>query len=117
MGSGIGTKWYVKQGDSYGYVTEQLLDEQRAPVDLTAIVELGFYMRERGASPLVANTTDTEVLGDPEEGIVRYQWQPGDLDVSGEFQFEWRVTFSTDQVQTFPSNGYNTIEVIRNIAP
>jgi hypothetical protein len=113
----LGTKWYVKQGDSYGYVTEQLLDEKLDPVDLTAIIELGFYMRERGAAPIVADTAHTEVLGDPTEGIVRYQWQAGDLDTAGEFQFEWRVTFSTDQVQTFPSNGYNTIDVVRNLAP
>lgn len=111
-----GTKWTAKQGDVYGYIVEQLLDENLEPVDLTAITSLRFEMERRGdTDPTVADDDHTEVIGDPTDGIVRYTWQPGDLDEPGEFRFEWRVEFSTDRVQTFPSNGYNTVEVLRQL--
>lgn len=110
------TKWYVKQGDSGGYITEQLLDENLEPVDLTLIEELAFEMQMPGSETVaVADTVNTEVYGDPEDGTVRYQWQSGDLDTYGQYFFEWRVLFSTGQVQTFPSSGYNYIEVIKQL--
>ena len=117
MAAPIGTKWYVKQGDVGGYLTEQLLDENRQPVDLTAIESLAFTMKLHGqeAAYIDGATNATEVVGDPTLGIVRYQWQGGDTAEPGEFYFEWQVVFSTDQVQTFPSNGYNVVEVIRQL--
>lgn len=112
----IGTKWFAKQGDKGGFITEQLLDENMAPVDLTAVESIRFEMeRRRTPEYEVADDTHTEVLGDPLDGIVRYTIQDGDLDVPGEFRFEWRVVFSTDRVQTFPSNGFNTLEVIKQL--
>lgn len=111
-----GTKWSVKQGDSGGYLTERLLDENLDPVDLTAVQTVTFEMqRLADGTPVVADSDHTEVVGDPLDGIVRYQWQAGDLDEYGEYFFEWRVVFSTDQIQTFPSDGYNTVEVIRQL--
>ena len=111
-----GTKWYAKQGDQYGYITEQLLDENLDPVDLTAIQSVTFEMQTPGSGlPTVSDSANCEVLGNPLDGIVRYQWQPGDLDAHGQYFFEWRILFSTDRVQTFPSNGYNFIAVLRKL--
>ena len=110
----VGTKWYVKEGDFGGYLTEQLLDENREPVDLS-LATVAFTMRRSTDGEAYVDGGAAEVVGDPLDGIVRYQWTDGDTAEPGEFRFEWRVTFSTDQIQTFPSNGYNTVEVLRHL--
>jgi len=112
----MSTKWYAKQGDKGGYITEQLLDELLEPVDLTAVESVRFEMERRlPPDTTVADDEHVEVLGDPLDGIVRYEIQDGDTDVPGEYRFEWRVEFSTGRIQTFPSSGFNTLEVIRQL--
>lgn len=105
--------WYVKRNDTYGNVTEQLLDENLAPVNLAACT-VKFNMRTKtgAAAKVSANAT----IVSASTGIVRYQWQGTDTNTSGEYRAEWQVTFPSGQIQTYPNDGYSTITILPDLA-
>jgi hypothetical protein len=49
-------------------------------------------------------------------GTVSYTVSATDLAVAGTYQQEWQVTFGDSTVLTFPSNGYNRIVVLPDLA-
>lgn len=104
-----GDVFYVKQGDNLPSVTTTLLDPLGDPVDLTgATVE--FRMVKPGTTVTGAASVDSP----PTAGQVTYDWAATDLDEWGGYALEWVVTQGTD-VQTFPSDGYNWVEVVPNL--
>ncbi len=108
-----GTVWYVKRNDTYGNVTEQLLDENLSPVNLTGCA-VKFNMRLKTAS--VAKVSAAATIVNAATGTVRYQWQGTDTNTTGDYRAEWQVTFSSGQVQTYPNDDYITIHIINDLA-
>jgi hypothetical protein len=101
--------FYVKQGDTAPSVTTTLLDPDLAPSDLTGATVV-FRMTNGTTTieaPAIVETPETE-------GRVTYEWAPTDLDVWGGYAIEW-VVDQGGVIQTFPSDGYNWIEVIPNL--
>ncbi|CAB4176084.1 Domain of unknown function DUF2479 [uncultured Caudovirales phage] len=105
--------WYVKRNDTYGNVTEQLLDENLAPVNITG-ASVKFSMRTRTGS--VAKVSSAATIVTAATGIVKYQWVTGDTDTAGDYRAEWQVTFSSGKIQTYPNNGYDTISILQDLA-
>lgn len=108
-----GTEWYVKRNDTYSSVTEQLLDENLSPVNLSGCV-VKFNMRLKTAA--VAKVSSSATIVNAATGTVRYQWQGADTDTAGEYRAEWQVTFSSGRVQTYPNDTYNTIHILSDLA-
>lgn len=105
--------WYVKRNDTYGNITEQLLDENLAPVNLTGCtVRFNMRLKTAAAAKVAANAAIVSAA----TGVVRYQWQGTDTNTSGEYRAEWQVTFPSGQVQTYPNDGYNTIMILSDLA-
>lgn len=101
--------FYVKQGDTAPSVTATLLNPDGTPTNLTGAT-VTFRM---------TNGTDTVeaaaiVESPPTDGQVTYEWAPGDLDVWGGYAAEWIVDQS-GATQTFPSDGYNWVDVVPNL--
>jgi hypothetical protein len=48
---------------------------------------------------------------DSPAGIVTYDWQTGDTDVSGVYYAEFEVTYGDGSVETFPNSGNISIKI------
>ncbi len=78
-----------------------------APVDLTNAVDVvlivgGIIDR----APMEADPDQTT-----NRGHVKYDWQSGDTDTIGEFNFEIEVMWPGDRPQTFPVKSYAVLVV------
>lgn len=69
------------------------------PVDLTDAGNVEFHMAQKGQAIKVSS--DAEVT-DATNGVIRYQWQPGDTDTAGTFLIDVEVAWSDGTRQTFP---------------
>jgi hypothetical protein len=108
----------LKTGDTYPPVIAQLLQFNNttnlyAPVDLTGAT-VHFRMSVTGAGNLLLDAA--AVIVDAATGIVRYDWaiDGSDTGVKGDYQAEWRVTFSDGRIATFPRGqtpDFNTIHI------
>lgn len=101
---GANPKYVIKRGDLLPLVTEQLRDGEGRPVDLTGALAVRFIYRIASkASPAVVRdaTVVSAVLG-----LVRYEWQVGDVTTAGRYNAEWEVTFASGKPQTFPGDGF-----------
>lgn len=73
-----------------------------------------FFMRRADAATNTAPTvTGAASVADQvaQRGQVSYIWQPGDTDVAGSYFFEWKVIDTSGKPQTFPTAGFNTLEI------
>lgn len=99
-----------KAGDTAPALRIELTDgDPPVPVDLTTATEI--RLRTSGAVVL-----DKVVTGDA-NGLIVYQWQPGDTAKDGKVSLEVRVTAADGRVQTFPPDGYLTVHIQPNLAP
>src|SRR5512142_3200877 len=108
----------IKQNDLRPYFVVALKDDYgeatEAAVDLSTAGSATFHMRATGGTvaKVSAAGTITNALG----GEVTYQWAAGDLDTVGTYEAEMEVFWGDGKNETFPSDGYWTIEVTDDIA-
>lgn len=103
---------------------ESVLSDEDGPAPLLG-AQVRWRMRPAPKSGLTLPALDVPativnenaVLGDPDYGKVRYYWQPGDTDVWGIFHGQWNVTFSLGGEETFPSDGYIEVVILKSLAP
>lgn len=106
-----------KRGDTGPPAVVTCLDGEN-PVDLTFATSVKFLMgtvaANGNATPKVNATASFAT--DRTSGNVIYNWVAADLNTAGTYQAEVEVTWSNGQKQTFPANGYLTINVVADIA-
>ena len=111
----------LKQGDTQPPVIQTLYMGDGTVADLT---DADILFKMRRLIGLVAGEGDILIieegeaasLGDPEDGVVKYEWAQGDTDIAGGYEAEWEVTFEDGEVLTFPNGGYLTIAITPQIA-
>ncbi len=101
----------IKQYDTLPSLEATLIDAEGNPVDLTT-KSVTFSMRSRDNPSLVI--TGLAVKVDAVNGIVAYQWGPGNTNTPGAYLGEFRVTYSNGPRETFPSDGYIEISVVKS---
>jgi hypothetical protein len=79
-------------------------------VDLTDAIGVDFILRPDGGGVVKVNSP-ADVIAPPTGGVVEYDWAAGDTDTQGTFKAEWEVTWEPGITQTFPTDGYNLIEI------
>jgi hypothetical protein len=70
---------------------------------LGATVVLNMRNRDTGA---MAITRGAMTILQASPGRVQYDWQAGQTDAAGVYEFEVEVTFANGQPVTYPSDGY-----------
>lgn len=113
----------LRQGDTASPIESILLDDQGAPIDLVAGVEVAFALAPAGGGELVVDYAAADVVdpgaavGDANRGRVRYgtPWLPDEVDTAGLFLGEWRVTWPNDEQQTFPNDGYLVVAITADV--
>lgn len=97
---------YYKQDDELPTLTDTL------GVDLTnASVQL--YVEHVASDTLVVNSSAT--ITDATAGDVEYTFADGELDRTGQHVYEWVVTYSSGNVESFPKNENAELDVTRQV--
>ena len=110
----VRNEWWVKQNDTRGFITSQLLDENLAPVNIGGGATVKFHMKRPTDAAAKVNVAATII--DAALGIVRHSWSGTELSIAGDFEAEWEVTFAGPSVLTFPNDGYDLVHVLKELA-
>lgn len=95
----------IKQDDTapvYDYTTVDD-NQQLVPITGASLVEFVYRLRIAATSTAIVRVA---TIVDAANGQVRYTWVAPDTTVPGDYFAEWRVTFSTGVIRTFPLRGY-----------
>jgi len=85
---------YIVSGDTNRQITDQLLDGNGVPVDLSSgSPTVRYILYAPGAAAAKVQAAATIVT--PATGIVRYTYQSTDIDTPGVYLEEWQVTTGT----------------------
>lgn len=108
-----------KQND-YGFkiqaaLSYTLADGSSTPVVLVSGDTVKFLMREVDSLTSKIEATATKEVLSP--ASVSYTFVAGDLNTPGTYRGEWEVTFVSGKVQTFPSDSYHQINVLKDLGP
>lgn len=104
----------IKQNDRQPVFSAILKDPNDAVVDLTTAVSASLRMRRSGER---AHVIGTMTIGSPKtNGKVTYQWAAGDTFITGEsMEAVIVVEWPGSSYQTFPTEGYISVDVTDNI--
>jgi hypothetical protein len=101
--------FFLKQGDRLPFFEVVLKNADGTTVNLTGATVV-FRMAKPGSAPKVNAAAD--IIGAPTNGTVKYHWTAADTDTPGEFWAEWIVTYSSGQIEAFPSGAWHVIRII-----
>jgi hypothetical protein len=99
----------LKQGDRQPEVRALLTDDAGTAIDLTGVPAVRFRMINSATEELIFERAAT-IESPATAGIVTYQWQANDTDTPGLYFVSWVVAW-VDGDQSFPGEGYDTIEI------
>ena len=103
-------RFTTKQNDTAPPIEQVLKDANGFPVNLTG-ASIKALMRVRPAGAVKVNGSAATIVGSASNGRVRYNLTASDRDTADVYEFEWEVTFSSGEVQTFPGNGYLIVDI------
>ena len=93
----------------------QCLDRNKQPVSLVGATAIRFHLNFVGGANIIDGAG---ALDDPVNGWVKYDIQPGDLDLEEQdYEQEWEITLADGTVQTFPTGPEkNIVKITRELA-
>lgn len=99
----------IKRGDLEPEL-EIALTRDGAPVDLTPAQSVNVVMLPRARGAAVRRIATGGATG-----VVKMPWVAGDTDAPGLIDLEVEVTWPVDRPETFPEDGYLTVEVVPDL--
>jgi len=106
----------IKRNDLLPILEAILRDANENPVDLTDATGVVFHMREEAGAAMKITDGLAAIGSNPAAGQVSYAWQTDETDTSGIFLAEFEVTWTGGKIQTYPSKGYISVEVVDDLA-
>ncbi len=109
----------IKRNDLLPVLEAILKDANNEPVDLTDATGVVFHMREEEGEALKIDGVAGTFGANRATGKVIYAWVSNgtkDTDTSGLFLGEFEVTWTGGKIQTFPSKGYITVEIVDDLS-
>lgn len=104
-----GIDFAVKRGSTANPLNATLKDAAGAAIPLTGAT-VTFFMRLMGATTNKINGGAVTVVN-ATAGTVRYPWTAADIDTSGFYRAEFKITFSDTTILRVPEFGYLVIQV------
>lgn len=106
----------IKQGNTRpSYIValkDNVGEETEAALDLTTVDKVTFLMRASGEAGAAVVEGEAQVVGNPKDGVVGYEWKAGDLDVdAGKYDAEFLLEYEGGGLETVPNEGYFEIVV------
>lgn len=108
----------IKQHDTKPRLRTRCLDDTTA-VDLTLATTVRVLVKNLITGALLLNGTMTkeDQTQAATKGYVYRDWVTGDTSTSGSFSLEVQVEWADGGIQTFPANGYGTLDVVADLGP
>ena len=103
--------FYIKAGDRWPTLDATLTDADGTAIDLSGATVKFVMGTVGGTAKINADATVVSAAA----GTVRYSWAAGDTTTPGTYHGEFVVTLATALEITFPSDGYITIEIVREV--
>ena len=97
--------FYLKVGDTSPALLYDI------GVNLTGAKSLTFSATDVDTGVKVINAAAASAVGDPTEGVLRYQWAAPDTAAARRLNANFRVVYGDDQIETFPNQGHIAITV------
>ena len=101
----------LKRGDTRHAIRAVLKNTQGTPVNLTDC-SVSFHMAPLGRHPVINRRVD---IHDAENGEVWVVFAPGETDITGAYRAEFLVAYGDGRKETFPSDGYISIQILPNL--
>lgn len=101
----------IKRGDSRNCIKAVLKDSAGTPVDLTDC-SVGFHMAPLSRPAVISRAAHVE---DAAAGEVWFVWAPGETDTAGVYRAEFEVVYKDGRRETFPNNGYISIQILEDL--
>jgi len=101
----------LKRGDTRHAVKAILKDVEGDPVDLTGC-EVSFAMAPLGRRAVINRAAHIQ---DAVAGEVWVVWVPGETDITGIYRAEFKVIHPDGKKETFPSDGYISIQIMNDL--
>lgn len=109
----------LKAGDTDPPFTSTLTDGNGQPVNLTGAETVTLFMVPKDGG--IGSVSDPCTIVNPAGGIVEYRPTKQQTSVPGTYRLEWRVDWGPqagkDRYRTFPSDGYEEVEIMESLAP
>ena len=110
------TDFYIKQNDRLpalvAVLTEPPSGGEAKAIDLTKAEKVQFVAREKAASdPTAAKIKSDCEITNAAAGEVAYNWGATDTDTSGEFNFEFEITWEPGKTESVPRKGYYLLDI------
>ena len=88
------------QGNTAPDIVAQLHDEltPTIPLNLAGALGVRFQMRKPDDGRFTVDAAAT--VTNPSQGLVSYSWAADDLNIDGEYDVQWQVTFADGKKQT-----------------
>lgn len=90
---------------------EVFLKDRDGRVDLTG-ASVKFLMQDLDGTQIISNSA---TVVNASEGEVKYVFNEGDVDESGEYEAEFEVTTAAGEVHTFPNDDYIVVVIIDDV--
>ena len=104
----------MKQNDTRPNLPVQFFQaDGTTPLDLTTATSVSIVIRQKGqqAVKLKRAITITDAAG----GEGEFDWQTGDTDTVGDFEYEFEILWNNGDIQTVPAFGYLELSIIDDI--
>jgi hypothetical protein len=95
-------------GDTESPIEDQLTNDG-TNTDISGFQSVEIHIEKPDGTVITADDTGNVTVGNSPEGLVKYDFQAGDLDQQGRYFYEWQVTFGDGGILTFPGDGRATI--------
>lgn len=107
------TDFYIKQNDTSPALLATITDAD-GPVNLTG-ASVTFYMASAVGSVKTIITSGAATVINAATGQVSYSWDAPDTAIAGIHIAEFEVVFSDASKETFPNDGYISINITPDI--
>ena len=101
----------LKRGDTRYAIKAILKDIDGDPVNLEGC-EVKFFMALLGQPAIIKREPHIENAANGEVWVV---WVPGETNTSGIYQAEFKVVYPDGRVETFPSDGHISIQIMNDL--
>ena len=102
-------KFIIKRGDTSPALRYALLPESVSLVGAT----VRFQMRLRGGATVIDRPAEVQSLFQP--AVVTHAWSPGETNIAGRYEAEFRVTYADGGIKTFPNHGFIDVFIIGDV--